>query len=204
MVPFHLQNYQLSPTPTTYGRRVEWSSHDFCRILCRLGEKSVYLHNYDNFFRWQRAHRAALAVINPWQTELNFEHLPVENMVYVNQQEYYDAISASTADGQCGLFIDFMLNEILKALKKNIKEAVPKKIPEKVPNKSESAILRLLSDNPHLTRAELAKSIGISENGVKKSIVNMKEAGWIERKGSNKSGYWLVHYFINHLLSNRL
>ena len=125
-------------------------------------------------------------------------------MVYVNQQEYYDAISASTADGQCGLFIDFMLNEILKALKKNIKEAVPKKIPEKVPNKSESAILRLLSDNPHLTRAELAKSIGISENGVKKSIVNMKEAGWIERKGSNKSGYWLVHYFINHLLSNRL
>lgn len=50
-------------------------------------------------------------------------------MVYANQQEYYDAISASTADGQCGLFIDFMLNEILKALKKNLRRRYPKKYP---------------------------------------------------------------------------
>lgn len=27
-----------------------------------------------------------------------FEHLPVENMVYANQQAYYDAITASTND----------------------------------------------------------------------------------------------------------
>ena len=46
-----------------------------------------------------------------------FEHLPVENMVYSNQQQYYDAISASTNAGQSGPFIDFMLNEIYKTLK---------------------------------------------------------------------------------------
>ena len=41
-----------------------------------------------------------------------FEHLPVENMVYSNQQQYYDAITSSTNAGQSGPFIDFMLNEI--------------------------------------------------------------------------------------------
>lgn len=46
-----------------------------------------------------------------------FEHLPVENMVYSNQQQYYDAISASTSAGQSGPFIDFMLGEIYKTLK---------------------------------------------------------------------------------------
>ncbi|MBD5195467.1 MAG: Fic family protein [Bacteroidales bacterium] len=123
-----------------------------------------------------------------------FEHLPVENMVYANQQEYYNAIAASTSEGQSGPFIDFMLNEILKTLQKNLKEEVPNKIPNKVPNKSELSILRLLADNPRLTRIELAEKVGISENGVKKIIANMKAAGWIERMGSNKTGYWIVQY----------
>lgn len=126
-----------------------------------------------------------------------FEHLPVENMVYANQQEYYNAIAASTSEGQSGPFIDFMLNEILKTLQKNIKEEVPNKIPDKVPNKSELSILRLLADNPRLTRIELAEKVGITENGVKKIISNMKAAGWIERKGSNKTGYWIVQYKLN-------
>lgn len=126
-----------------------------------------------------------------------FEHLPVENMVYANQQEYYNAIAASTAEGQSGPFIDFMLNEILKTLQKNIKEEVPNKIPDKVPNKSELFILKLLTENPRLTRIELAERVGITENGVKKIISNMKAAGWIERMGSNKSGYWMVQYKLN-------
>ena len=123
-----------------------------------------------------------------------FEHLPVENMVYSNQQEYYDAIAASTAAGQSGPFIDFMLTEILKTLQQNNSEKTPNKIPYKVPNKSELAILALLSDNPRLTRTELAANVGLSESGVKKILSNMKAAGWIERYGSNKTGMWLVRY----------
>lgn len=45
-----------------------------------------------------------------------FEHLPVENMVYTNQEAYYDAISTSSARGDSGPFIDFMLEEILNTL----------------------------------------------------------------------------------------
>lgn len=46
-----------------------------------------------------------------------FEHLPVENMVFSNQQAYYDAITASTQAADSGVFIDFMLSEILETLK---------------------------------------------------------------------------------------
>lgn len=126
-----------------------------------------------------------------------FEHLPVENMVYANQQEYYNAIAASTAEGQSGPFIDFMLNEILKTLQKNIEE-VPNKLPNKVPNKSELSVLKLLADNPRLTRVELAEKVGITENGIKKIVANMKAVGWIERMGSNKNGYWVVKYRLNN------
>ena len=46
-----------------------------------------------------------------------FEHLPVENMVHANQEAYYKAIAESERDGQCGKFIDFMLQEIYNTLK---------------------------------------------------------------------------------------
>lgn len=86
-----------------------------------------------------------------------------------------------------------MLNEILRTLQNGIKE-VSDKVSDKVPNKSELAVMRLLAENPRLTRIELAEKIGITESGVKKIITKMKAAGWIERKGSNKSGYWVVNY----------
>lgn len=133
-----------------------------------------------------------------------FEHLPVENMVYANQQNYYDAIAASTRQGQSGPFIDFMLGEILTTLRNHICEEepqkvpqkvpnkVPQKVPNKVPNKTELTILRLLTENPRLTRTDLARLTGISESGLKKSIANMKAAAWITRIGSNRTGYWLV------------
>lgn len=46
-----------------------------------------------------------------------FEHLPVENIVFQNQQNYYDAISQSSIATDCGVFIEFMLQEILTTLK---------------------------------------------------------------------------------------
>lgn len=87
-----------------------------------------------------------------------------------------------------------MLNEILNTLRNNIKETTSDKVPNKVPNKSELAILKLLSLNPRLTRTEVAKNSGLTDNGIKKIIANLKAEGWIERHGSNKSGYWTVLY----------
>lgn len=47
-----------------------------------------------------------------------FEYLPVENMVYANQEAYNNAIHTSSQAADAGPFIDFMLQEILNTLKK--------------------------------------------------------------------------------------
>ena len=134
-----------------------------------------------------------------------FEHLPVENMVYANQQRYYDAITASTNAGQSGPFIDFMLNEIYKTLKEHQGEPLPKKLHDKVPkkvadkvadkvaNKSAQKVLLLLYENGHLTRDELSTLTGLSLGGIKKIINSLRESGLIERVGSNKTGFWKVN-----------
>lgn len=87
-----------------------------------------------------------------------------------------------------------MLNEILISLKNHIKkEEVPNKIPNKIPNKSQGIILDLLSQNPHFTRLQLADKSGLSEDGVKKILAQLKSNGWVERVGSNKTGYWAAN-----------
>lgn len=135
-----------------------------------------------------------------------FEHLPVENMVYANQQQYYDAISASTDMGQSGPFIDFMLGEIQKTLETHRGEPlqeVPNKVPDKVPNKLRAAfpllpdaawdIYGMLKDDGRQTIAHLAERIDISERMVKKYISQLKAHGLLTRIGSNKAGCWMTH-----------
>lgn len=127
-----------------------------------------------------------------------FEHLPVENMVYSNQQAYYDAIAESSKIGDSEPFIHFMLTEILLTLKlhqgeKVTTDKVSNKVPNKVPNKSELQVLALLKQNSRLTRALLSDATGISESGIKKILASLKKYGLIKRIGSNKSGYWEVY-----------
>ena len=113
-------------------------------------------------------------------------------MVYSNQQQYYDAITASTNAGQSGPFIDFMLNEIYKTLKSHQGEPLPDKVADKVANKSAQKVMMLLNENGHLTREELAERTGLSLGGIKKIINSLRENGFIERVGSNKTCYWKV------------
>ena len=54
------------------------------------------------------------ALLGSWRNE--FYGAPVENIVWAHQQEYYQAIRASTAAGECGPLIDFMLDKILRTL----------------------------------------------------------------------------------------
>ena len=80
-------------------------------------------------------------------------------------------------------------------LKRHIKkEEVPNKVPDNIPNKSQKTILDLLSQNPRFTRSQLAEKTGLSEDGVKKILAQLKANKWVERIGSNKTGYWAVKY----------
>lgn len=128
-----------------------------------------------------------------------FEHLPVENMVYANQHQYYDAITASSNAADSGPFIDFMLGEIHKTLEAHKREPI-KKVPNKVPNKLLQAFPEMqsmawsvylqIAANGHLTTIQMAEALGISDRMVRKHINTLKAKGLITRVGSNKTGHW--------------
>ena len=137
-----------------------------------------------------------------------FEHLPVENMVYANQQAYYDAITASTNAGQSGPFIDFMLNEIYKTLKAHQGEELPLSDTDSIDKKfgvkfgvkfgikfgvNEKRLLILLDETPGMPAQEIADYTGISKRGVEKQLKKLKDAGVLKRQGSDKNGMWIIN-----------
>lgn len=56
----------------------------------------------------------------------------------------------------------------------------------------QQAIIAVIQQNPTLNREELANKIGLSVATLKREITILREKGYIDRKGSNKSGQWLV------------
>ena len=136
-----------------------------------------------------------------------FEHLPVENMVFANQQQYYDAINASTSAGHSGPFIDFMLGEIYQTLKAHQGEPLPAtddefgvKFGDEFGIKfgikfgiSDKQILLALHSAPSSTAAEIAQRIGISQRAVEKQMKKFKDLGIIHREGSRKNGLWIIN-----------
>lgn len=122
-----------------------------------------------------------------------FEHLPVENMVYANQQAYYDAITASTHAGQSGPFIDFMLNEIYKTLKSHQGEElmdVGNNVGNNVGNK-EMIILDAIRKRPTVTTPQLAELLGVTKRQCERILSNMKQQGLLRRVGT-KGGHWEI------------
>lgn len=120
-----------------------------------------------------------------------FEHLPVENMVYANQQAYYDAITASTHAGQSGPFIDFMLNEIYKTLKAHQGEElmdIGNNVGNNVGNK-ERIILDAIRKRPTVTTPQLAELLGVTKRQCERILSNMKQQGLLRRVGT-KGGHW--------------
>lgn len=141
-----------------------------------------------------------------------FEHLPVENMVYANQQAYYDAITASTKAAQSGPFIDFMLGEIYKTLKEHQGEELSMTEAEHIDKEfglkfgeefgikygikfgiNDKQLLLLLNSNPSLTASEAAECIGMSQRGVEKLMKRLKDIGIVSRQGSRKNGLWIIN-----------
>ena len=129
------------------------------------------------------------ALLGSWRNE--FYGAPVENIVWAHQQEYYQAIRASTAAGECGPFIDFMLDKILRTLKAKGK-AYETAAAEKSSQKSSQKIIGVMKSMPDVTLTELANATGLSVAGVKKNIRKLKDANLIRRVGPDKGGHWEV------------
>ena len=121
-----------------------------------------------------------------------FEHLPVENMVYSNQQAYYYAINRSSDLGDSGPFIDFMLEEILDALVVHQGKSNADIADEKGLNYQQLRVLGYLRADRHTTAAKIAADLDMSARQIERMLADMKAKGIIQRIGANRNGYWEI------------
>ncbi len=119
-----------------------------------------------------------------------FEHLPVENMVYSNQQAYYHAINRSSDLGDSGPFIDFMLEEILNALVGHQGKSNADIADKKGLNFQQQRVLGYLRADRHTTAAKIAADLNMSARQIERMLADMKAKGIIRRIGANRNGYW--------------
>jgi Fic family protein len=127
-----------------------------------------------------------------------FAHLPVENMVYSNQQAYYDAIAQSTKQGESGPFIEFMLEEIYKSVLQHKGEPLDDTVKDTANDTvkttpTQEGIIDLVRKNPLSTYDELAAQLGVGRATVARNIAILKGRGVLERVGEDKNGYWKLN-----------
>ena len=115
-----------------------------------------------------------------------FLQLPVETMVYNNQDQYYQAINRSTKANDSGIFIDFMLREIQNALRGHLPRT-------KNTDDPANAIFRLIQDNPGIRAGMIAEKLSVSRRTAERHLQTLKKAGKIEFRGTPRNG---GHYTI--------
>ncbi len=58
--------------------------------------------------------------------------------------------------------------------------------------KTTQKILALIRANPQISRKELAAALGITQDGVKFHLANLKKQAVLKRIGPDKGGHWEV------------
>ena len=124
-----------------------------------------------------------------------FAWLPVETLVYENQQAYYDVLGRADNQGESTEFVEFMLGMIRDALREisktqNEQDVVINVAKNVVTN--EDKVLSLLKQDSGLSANMLANSLGITQRQAQRILSKLKDEGKILRHGANKNGYWEV------------
>lgn len=118
-----------------------------------------------------------------------FQYLPVENMVHANQQGYYQAINLSTQKADCGIFVDFMLEEILRTLKHHLETS---DVGVNVGVNVGVQILEYIRLHPGCRANAIADAVGTTTRTVERHVRQLREQGKIEFRGAPKTGgYYL-------------
>ncbi|WP_416242060.1 winged helix-turn-helix transcriptional regulator [Arenibacter sp. GZD-96] len=55
---------------------------------------------------------------------------------------------------------------------------------------SQQKIVWLIAENTKISKQEMSELIGISSTAINNNIKCLKEKGLVERKGSQRTGYW--------------
>ena len=135
-----------------------------------------------------------LLILQKWKDI--FAWLPVETLVYENQQAYYDVLGRADKQGDSTEFVEFMLGMIRDALQdisrtQNEQDVVINVAKNVVTN--EDKVLSLLKQDNSLSANILASSLGITQRQAQRILLKLKNEGKIIRHGANKNGYWEIN-----------
>lgn len=117
-----------------------------------------------------------------------FAWIPVEMLVYENQDEYYQILQQADRVGDSTKFVEFMLEMIRNALREisNATDVVTNVVT------NEERILTLLKQNANMSASMLSVAVGITPRQAQRILAKLKEKGKIIRHGATKNGYWEV------------
>ena len=122
-----------------------------------------------------------------------FYALPMENMVLCHQRRYYQTLHAAQESGNARVFVDFMLDMILRTLRaRGESQGGKKKVVRKGGKKTADRLLELIRGNPKITFAEMSSATGISRSAIQKHIERLKGVQRLRRVGPDKGGHWAV------------
>ena len=120
-----------------------------------------------------------------------FAWIPVETLVYENQEKYYTVLQQADKAGDSTQFVEFMLGMIRNALKEiNETNNGTNGAINVVTN--EEKIIALLKQDGSMSANMLSISIGITGRQAQRILAKLKDEGRIVRHGANKNGYWEV------------
>lgn len=116
----------------------------------------------------------------------NFEFIPLEEEIYLNQEKYYSSIAECHSNGNANVFIKFLLNVINSSLDKIIKNR------SFILNNTQNRIIELITNDSRITQNEIANIIGVNVRTIKRNFKVLIDNSIIERIGSDKTGYWHI------------
>jgi Fic family protein len=137
-------------------------------------------------------------VLHTW--DKNFQWIPIETMVYQNQQGYYTALNLAGKQHNVNIFIEFMLG-ILKFTIANIVESkksvitsnsLTKKADVSVNVSVKDHILGLIAQNSQVTVKQMATVLSLTERTIYRYIKNLRSEGILTRVGADKTGHWQI------------
>lgn len=132
-----------------------------------------------------------------------FAWIPVETLVYENQEKYYKVLQRADKIGDSTEFVEFMLGMIRNALKEisethnttivatNASTNVAINVGINVVT-NEEKIIALLRQDGNMSANMLAVSVGVTGRQAQRILAKLKAEGKIIRHGANKNGYWEV------------
>jgi Fic family protein len=137
-------------------------------------------------------------ILSKWN-EL-FAWLPVETVVYENQQNYYNALQTAGKTANSEIFIEFMLNAILQALEelpnKKITDIFTDINTDKL-SKTEldflEQIATYLDKNGEITNYRAQLLTNKSDISVKKYLAKFVEIGLLQVEGKNKGRKYIIN-----------